>query len=871
MEKMKSVFSTLRGFNMLTITEYRVGSIIAYFQMVIARDIQSEKLNEKLNILSQNLNASFYLKTEGVATLSTPPTVACYNSQKELDCTVKEDLNAEPEWKLRRKNEVFEIFDGTEATVTSEPKKTTVELKNLTELWAGEYTCVFRQREGNNVILHQASVLLDISPLPKIHIYTEPSFPHCKQPSDEVNVRVQCDIDSSGESYTVNWTHTDVKRAIESPEEKVYAVETLVSCQPGLKPQITCTFQNRCNQTRSASVDINIIFGGEPFCEAEGDWPDAKANFTAVLKCKDSVGTRERKCEKISEKAIWKPEVSDCVNPKVHNLKQKAIIADVGLGALNENAAIVFDRLEKVTNNTQNINTFADLRTSVQIIEVLSVKNLQLNESASGDFLETSSNLLEDNLSKSWETPSNSNSSLAATYLISVEHLMQKSNFSSTKKKNIEVAVQNCSESQCTNTVFDAQVNLNVPNPSSVKMAAFKELDKYLPRVNDSYEPNSIVVSATTEKRQLDGVEVKIHFPLLKPRPPNVLMQCVFWDDKTDSWSEEGCRWEGPEKEGACVCTHLSSFAILMSKYPLEVPLLSEITTAGLSISVVSLVISLIIELIVWNAVVKTKTLYLRHTAYVNICVCLLVANCSFLASSKPHAISALWCKAFVVLKHFCYLAMFFWMMCMSITLLHQAVFLFHNVSKKIYLRISFAVGYVCPLLIVTITFLTNSGGAEGAYFSRKTCWLIYSGLMQGSIYTFIIPVGVIVFINVFSMVVVIMKLLEQPSSAETSDSKEKKAAKTVLRTIVLLTPVFGVTWIFGFAVMTMDLASGIMSLIVNYTFSLTNSLQGLFILLTMCLGDKLTREALLKTFTKRRASATTSNSTSKFDLSGKQ
>lgn len=158
--------------------------------------------------------------------------------------------------------------------------------------------------------------------------------------------------------------------------------------------------------------------------------------------------------------------------------------------------------------------------------------------------------------------------------------------------------------------------------------------------------------------------------------------------------------------------------------------------------------------------------------------------------------------------------------------LLHQTVFLFHNVSKKNYLKFSIVVGYVCPLLIVAITILINEGGAEGNYFSSETCWLVYTGLLKGSIYAFVIPVGIIIFINVFSMLVVIMKLLDHPKNAETSDDKEKRAAMTVMRSVVLLTPVFGVTWMFGFAVMLLDLTSGDAAFAVNYVFNLLNSFQ---------------------------------------------
>uniref|UniRef100_A0A3Q3RF06 G-protein coupled receptors family 2 profile 2 domain-containing protein n=1 Tax=Mastacembelus armatus TaxID=205130 RepID=A0A3Q3RF06_9TELE len=275
-----------------------------------------------------------------------------------------------------------------------------------------------------------------------------------------------------------------------------------------------------------------------------------------------------------------------------------------------------------------------------------------------------------------------------------------------------------------------------------------------------------------------------------------------------------------------------------MAQKPLEIYWVNELTYIGLSVSVLSLIINLAIEVTVWSAVVKTSTLHLRHTAHVNISLCLLVADGCFLASLEPKIISDFWCVTSVVLKHFCFLAMFFWMLALSCTLLHQAVFMFHNVSKKNYLSFSYFLGYVCPLLIVTTAFLSNGSGAMGRYYSRDTCWLLYSGLFRGSIHTFLIPVGIIVFTNVFSMVIVIILLLNHPDSI--AKSNEKTAAKTVMRTVILLTPIFGVTWIFGFFVMSLDLTYGYVAYAVNYAFTLLNAFQGLFILLTTCLGDRL-------------------------------
>uniref|UniRef100_A0A3B3YQ08 Uncharacterized protein n=1 Tax=Poecilia mexicana TaxID=48701 RepID=A0A3B3YQ08_9TELE len=429
--------------------------------------------------------------------------------------------------------------------------------------------------------------------------------------------------------------------------------------------------------------------------------------------------------------------------------------------------------------------------------------------------------------------------------MISVENLIKISNLTvGTRRENLQVDL--CNISSCNINVFN--VTISVPGGVNVKTTAFKQLDKYLPHLDNKSEVNSIIVSTTAENAN----DISINFQMIKPRPRNFELKCVYWDTKNHKFSSEGCDWKGPSEEGRCDCKHFSSFALLLSKEPLEVPGLTYVTYVALSVSVLSLVVTLVIELIVWSDVVKTSTLYLRHTAHVNICLCLLIGNLCFLASSSnPENISDLWCRTSAVLKHFCYLAMFFWTFCLSATLLHQAVFLFHKVSRANYLRFSLVVGYAIPLIIVFVTFLTCNGGAEGVYYFRKTCWLVYGGLFKGTFYTFIIPVGAIVFINVFSMLVVIMKLVSHHSEihqkTDISPEKEKAAAKTVVRSIILLTPIFGVTWIFGFAILIFDLTSGPAAYAFEYIFTILNGFQytlfqfqGFFILLTTCFGDRM-------------------------------
>ncbi|XP_006798745.1 adhesion G protein-coupled receptor F5 [Neolamprologus brichardi] len=801
------------------------------------------------------------------------------DTDKIITCTATEDLGTTPQWSITNINGQYDITNGTVSTVTILSKtESQVQLKKVTALWKGTYLCLYQQTKncGNaNLtctinILHKGRDVLDVALLPDIAVFTVPSFPRCKTRNDILQVAAQCEINNSTEPYIVSWNGDGLKDYSTTSDDKtqIYSAQKIINCHVYNTSQTTasCIFKNRNNQNKSASVSFNIIAEGDPYCPAQGVWGDTKAGFTSVLKCTNSDGQRKREC---NSHAQWKDEVSECVNSDLYNVLQNAKISDTGLGALDKNAETIFSNLNNVTQNSGRINTFANVNASVDVLSTMSDKlKVVDNVITTKNLLASSSNLLDESLENSWNKLNpESNKTLAEKYLKSVENLIAISNISNnTDQKNIHIGT--CSEKTCTNTVFNAEVTVKSSGNGIVKTAGFKYLQDYLPNTTEAFNINSIVVSTTTQRGK-ENLEITLKFPLDTQRPHHVELQCVSWNYNQSNWTAEGCKWGGASNPDKCTCNHLTSFAILMSRYPIKIPYMTEITYAGLSASVVSLVISLLIELIVWSKVVKTNTLHLRHTAHVNISLCLLVADCCFLASSKPESISEIWCRIAALLKHFCYLAMFFWMLSLSTMLLHQAVFLFHKVGKKTYLRFSLILGYVCPFLIVFITFLTNNAGAQDAYFSLETCWLVYSGILKGTIYTFILPVGIIVFINLFAMIVVIMKLLDHKST-EKSHEKEIQAAKTVLRSVILLTPIFGLPWIFGFATFSLDLTAGAVTLAVNYAFVVLNAFQGLFILLTTCLGDRMTREALLNSF-RKKAPPTISESSTKLETTTKK
>ncbi|XP_064809314.1 adhesion G-protein coupled receptor F1 [Oncorhynchus masou masou] len=868
--KLKAVYSTLNSFDDIHITGFSRGSVIIAFEMNL-NNVSADVLASKTAELEKILNSTFTLETAGVVEITVPEGPVKYDSKQTIVCQAKEDMKP-IEWVLKRSDgKTFDVTTGTDATVVPTSRTTAIILRQATEIWEGLYTCVFNPKASNVTINHKASATLDIALLPQIYISSTPQFPDCYKKynaNDRIFVRVQCEIMNSTENYNVTWNYTNTETPLNEQKDVTstgitYRIDTTVSCSSLQEPAVTCTFMNILSQEKNATVNIPVIYSNSKFCPAEGDWSNAKADYTAVLKCKDGIGKTQRQC--LSD-GVWEEEISNCVNVDLHDILIDSQNLAIGLGSVEKNSANIFSRLKSSTDKSESINTYANVNASVSILFTMnnaineSQKNYTLNKAQLQDALISSSNLLDSSLGKSWVfKPDLVNISMAERYLISVEGLVKQSDVESTTYQHTNIELIGCKpqpDKNCVNKVFNVTVTMGTSS-MMVKTIGFKSLSNYLPKLQQTdADPNSIVVSTSIGQGSAD---ISIDFQLINERPRNHKIQCVYWDFTISQWSGKGCVWSGPDNENHCECTHLSSFTTLMSKKPENLPYMTEITYVGLGVSIVSLLSCLVIECLVWKSVVKSSVSYCRHTAHINICLCLLVADCSFLASAFPNMIPENWCQIFVVIKHLCYLAMFFWMLCLSIMVLHQMIFMFHQMSKKVCLGLCFSVGYCCPLLIVFITFITYNSGQKDYYYTTDACWLVYGGFLKGSIFAFILPVGTIVVVNVFCMLVVIIRLLRPSLEVNTKD--EKEVAKGILKAVVLLTPIFGGTWIFGFFVLMFDITKGPIAYLVNYAFTLLNAFQGLFILLTAYFGEKPIRVALLKYFNLKQVQSAVSES----------
>ena len=447
------------------------------------------------------------------------------------------------------------------------------------------------------------------------------------------------------------------------------------------------------------------------------------------------------------------------------------------------------------------------------------------------DLIGAASNMLN----QSWEAVNMSiQNAMSTNYLESMEGLVeniQANNSKGVDSENVLLLICKPDEEDCSQTVFGVDVALN-NSKGIIKTMGVKNLAHKLPNKNKQSKTASLVVSATLQNTS-EAIDIQLNFP--REHLDYNTVQCVFWNITSHQWSGEGCELVTSEdgNQTICECSHLTPFSALMSKTTLILPFLDELTYLGLGVSICSLLLFLIIEALVWSAVVKTNLSHFRHTSLVNIAVSLLLADLSFLASAFPSKISENMCLVFTICKHFFFLTMFCWMLCLSVMLVHQLIFVFNPLRKRVFMFLSSIVGYIVPMLIVGITYVYYKYTGSD-YLKKETCWLTYEGLLRGSIHAFLLPVGIVVLTNLFSMFVVIITLTK--TAVPDANKSDADTAKGILKVMLLLTPAFGLTWILGFVQLLLGdsseeasidgLTQSGLVIFIHYAFTILNTFQ---------------------------------------------
>uniref|UniRef100_A0A8C7D5F2 Adhesion G protein-coupled receptor F7 n=1 Tax=Oncorhynchus kisutch TaxID=8019 RepID=A0A8C7D5F2_ONCKI len=375
---------------------------------------------------------------------------------------------------------------------------------------------------------------------------------------------------------------------------------------------------------------------------------------------------------------------------------------------------------------------------------------------------------------------------------------------------------------------------------NSITIITFDSLDNVLPARNSSSLNNSVnTINGKVVLVKVNGTikNVTFSFGVLNKTLANP--QCVFWNfnlfDGLGGWDDKGCELQS-EKNGTvtCHCNHLTSFSILMSpSIPAVLRVALEfITYIGVGISMGCLVVCLIIEMLVWNAVTGNNTSYMRHVSIVNIAVSLLIADIWFIigaAISDNEKKDLPACSTATFFIHFFYLALFFWMLVSGLLLLYRTVMVFSHTSKPAMLAISFSLGYGAPLIIAVITIAVTAPGKQYIRDNDGVCWLNWTE--SKALLAFVIPALTIVVINLLILIVVLFKMLRR-GVRDVTQPDEKNALVVIARCLAILTPFFGTTWGLGVGTMTTPNNLGIH--IIYYTIVYAYSYDHFIVFITV-------------------------------------
>uniref|UniRef100_A0A671QV55 Uncharacterized protein n=1 Tax=Sinocyclocheilus anshuiensis TaxID=1608454 RepID=A0A671QV55_9TELE len=379
-----------------------------------------------------------------------------------------------------------------------------------------------------------------------------------------------------------------------------------------------------------------------------------------------------------------------------------------------------------------------------------------------------------------------------------------------------------------------------IPISTPITIIVFTTLDKILPTRNTTTSSsnnssksdvriNGDVVVVKIDNKTINNISFA--FDITDQSLGN--SQCVFWNFNLDAWDSTGCEVKPYISKGnetgkiTCECNHTTSFSILMSPFSIKNIALAYITYIGVAISMASLILCLIIEIIVWKSMTRNDTSYMRHVSIVNIAVSLLIANICFIIGAaiaeqeQPTSVGR--CSPAVFFMHFFYLALFFWMLMSALLLFYRTVMVLSQMSRAKMMAIAFIVSYGAPLLIAVIT-VASTAGPQNYISKRNACWLNWNE--SKALLAFVIPALTIVAINLVVLIVVLYKMLRRGVGAATQPD-EKHALVVIARCVAILTPIFGLTWGFGIGTMvSQDLG-------IHVVFALLNSLQVLLSLHT--------------------------------------
>ncbi|NXM65235.1 AGRF5 protein, partial [Serilophus lunatus] len=744
------------------------------------------------------------------------------------------------------------------------PATSVLTVKSATQDWSGTHICTFSQKNLES----SANMTVEVISLPlKQTILIDPiaaSIP-CEVPhtleccisantTEEYNVtfviqqnRFQAGKTKKGNLFCHMYNYTG-KDCIEEKELTAY-----------------CKFINSIGQgVDSEHIRLHLIPDKQVSCSDRLGIGIESA--TLIKPCYESNNpdgfTRGNTTYKCIENS-WKVVRNDCLSVPINNLLNRAESLVNSPESKTELPNYLAELKEQTVKELNTINSSpANLGAIVTILEIVSSIPAQADESTIQDFLSTVDLIVGDSTSEAWDALNKEEIPKSSSLLQSVENFclrLQPVNNTIPSVSANTIKLQGIAVNENSNTDynkdFHSTENLTVnvliseteiqtlTQNSTIVSVMYSKLGHILPQ-NEFEYVNGLLLTTTVSSNRSQKFDVNMTFA--KKNLSLKMPRCVFWNftlnKQRGDWDTRGCTPTELEDYVICSCNHLTSFSILMSpdKYS-QLIFEDYISYVGLAISILSLVVCIIIESLVWKYVTNNTTSYMRHVCIVNIATSLLIADLWFIVTASINDQNQQMSRGICVMAtffiHLFYLCVFFWMLSLGLILFYRLVFILHNTSKTAQKAVAFCLGYVCPFVIAVITIAVTL--PRNNYTRKDVCWLNWKD--SKALLAFVVPALIIVATNLSITAVVIIKIL-RPTIGDRSNRQERRSLFQIGKSVAILTPLLGLTWGFGLATIIKNSHRAF-----HILFALLNALQGLFILVFGTLWDKKIQEALLK------------------------
>uniref|UniRef100_A0A672UF97 Adhesion G protein-coupled receptor F5 n=1 Tax=Strigops habroptila TaxID=2489341 RepID=A0A672UF97_STRHB len=779
---------------------------------------------------SENIRVTYFRTAHVTISSSVNSAVSegyAFNLTCESDVSNYESIT----WKILSGNKT-KIVDCDACIKTSKfPATSVLTVKTATQDWSGTYICTLSQKYTES----SANVTIEVISLPlKQNILIDPiAAPmQCK-----MQQALECCISANTkEDYTV--TFVVQQNEFQVGCHRFYGGKLLISSLPSFSPP--CLFLNTdeevsCSDSFGIGIEGSTLI--KPCCELDNSY-----GFTR--------GSKRYKCSGKS----WKLERNDCLSVSISNLLTSAesLVNSPEAKATLPN---YLAELKEKTGKEQNTinNSPANLGAIVTILDTIS---------SIPNFLSTVDFIVADSTAEVWEDLNKEEILRSSLLLHSVENFslrlqpvnntippvsansLQLQGIVVTENSNMDYSKNfRSTENLTVNVLIDETEIQTLSQNSTIVSVMYSKLGHILPQ-NESEYLNGLLLSTTVSSNRSQKFDINMTFA--KKNLSLKMPWCVFWNFTLNKgrggWDTNGCTPTEVEDYVICSCNHLTSFSILMSPDKSSKLIFEDyITYIGLAISILSLVVCIIIESLVWKYVTNNTTSYMRHVCILNIATSLLIADIWFIVTAsindQNQQMSRGVCFVATFFIHLFYLCVFFWMLSLGLILFYRLVFILHNTSKTSQKAVAFCLGYGCPFAIAAITIAVTL--PRNNYTRKDVCWLNWKD--SKALLAFVIPALIIVAMNLFITAVVIIKIL-RPTIGDRSNKQERNSLFQIGKSVAILTPLLGLTWGFGLATIIKNSHR-----IFHILFALLNALQGLFILVFGTLWDKKIQEALLK------------------------